>query len=77
MAISVKREILSQLRRIGLRFEPSALRVLAPSQTEDVAGKGGLGRTFSIDLPDEANSSFAGFKPHSCKIEDSLLKVPE
>lgn len=67
MAVAVKREILSQLKRIGLRFEMSAVRVLPPSLVEDVAGKSELGRTFAIDMPNEATGGL--------KIEDSLLRV--
>lgn len=62
---SVKREILFQLKRVGLHFEKSAIRVLPPSTVEDVAGKNELGRTFAIEMP--ANEGL--------KIKDSLLKV--
>ncbi|KAH9394220.1 Arginyl-tRNA synthetase [Tyrophagus putrescentiae] len=61
---SVKREILFQLKRVGLHFEKSTIRVLPPSTVEDVAGKNELGRTFAIEMP--ANEGL--------KIKDSLLK---
>lgn len=45
----------------------SAVRVLPPSLVEGVAGKNEVGRTFAIDMPNEATGGL--------KIEDSLLKV--
>lgn len=71
MVLSIKHEILSQLRRIGLHFEPMMLRVLPPDQAASMINEDGIGRTFAIDLPPDTNTIL----PHADKINRSIIKV--
>lgn len=71
MVISIKREILAQLRRIGFHFEPLMLRILPPSTVTELTNEEGIGRTFYIDLPNNADSVF----PAAVRINETLLKV--
>ena len=71
MVVSIKREILIQLRRIGLHFEPLMLRMLHPSTAAILTDDNGVGRTFYIDLPNNANSIF----PTADKINQTLFNV--
>lgn len=71
MVFAIKRDILGQLRRIGLDLEPLMLRVMPPSQAAALTDRTGIGRTFYIDLADDAKSLL----PPVDQINQSLSKV--